>query len=175
MYFYEKPLSEFTAEEWEKICMKCGKCCLCKYSEDNVIHFSNYICKFFDMKKGICSCYKTRFEKANDECQKVNMALLENEIYSLPPDCAYRCLYEGRPLPPYHPLITDDPKSVLRAKKTVLSMPIYSESAQSEAINCLIEQAIEENWNENKIRKGIKQICRKYRRKWLATYPLQKK
>ena len=175
MYFYEKPLEELTAEEWEKICMKCGKCCLCKFSEDDVIHFSNCICDFFDMKKGMCSCYVNRLEVAKGECKKIDMELLENEISLLPPSCAYRCLYEGRPLPSYHPLITGDPQSVLKAKETVLSMEIYSEKEREETINCMVNRAISEEWNECRIRKEAQEKCQKYRLRWLETYPLVKK
>lgn len=175
MYFYEKPLEELTTEEWEKICMKCGKCCLCKYSDGDVIHFSNCICDFFDMKKGVCSCYEKRLETAKGECKKVDMELLETEISLLPPSCAYRCLYEGRPLPSYHPLITGDSQSVLKANEAVVSMPVYSEKERKEAIDCIVEQAIAEKWDKSKIRQEVYKKCQKYRLKWLETYPLVKK
>lgn len=171
MYFYEKPLSELTDEEWEQICMKCGKCCMCKYSEGEVIHFSNQMCSFFDIKKGICSCYSKRFEMAENECKKVSLELMKEDINLLPPSCAYRRLYEGRGLPEYHPLITGNPKSAILAGQTVKSLKVFSEKAQEEAVQKLAVVAVEEQWTEAKIKQKLARICKKFALKWLETYP----
>jgi len=172
MNFYEKPLSELTDAEWEKICMKCGKCCMCKYSEGDVIHFSNHMCQFFDIEKGVCSCYDTRFEKAKSECKKITMELLENELNLLPPSCAYRRLYEGRSLPTYHPLITGHQKSVEEAGQTVKSLPVFSENAQQDAIIRLLEMSAQQKWNENKFMDEVYKICERFELKWLESYPM---
>ena len=171
MYFYEKPLSELTDEEWEKICMKCGKCCMCKYSDGEVIHFSNQMCKFFDVKKGICSCYSDRLDIADGECKKISLELLEKEISLLPPSCAYRRLYEGRGLPEYHPLVTGNPKSAIEAGQTVKSLKVFSEKAQNEAVQALAVAAVQEQWTEAKIKQKLSKICKKFALKWLETYP----
>jgi len=172
MNFYEKPLSEFSDEEWEQICMKCGKCCMCKFSENDVVHFSNQMCKFFDIQKGECSCYSTRFDVAKGECQKVSMELLENDLGLLPPSCAYRRLYEGRGLPSYHPLITKNPKSVIDAGQTVKSLPVFSENAQGDAVQSLLKTAFQQHWSEVKIMYKVSRICKRYSLKLLETYPL---
>lgn len=172
MYFYEKALNELTNEEWEKICMKCGKCCLCKYREEDVIHLSNYICEFFDLKNCLCSCYKKRFDVAKGECKKVDMELLEKEISLLPPSCAYRCLFEGRPLPSYHPLITGDPNSAFKAGATVKSMPICFETDQERALLQLLERLRRGTFDEENLKQEVKKIHELYDLRWLETYPI---
>lgn len=171
MYFYEKPLRELTDEEWEQICMKCGKCCMCKYSEGDVIHFSNQMCRFFDIKKGTCSCYSERFKIAESECKKVSMELLETEIDLLPPSCAYRRLYEGRGLPEYHPLLTGNPKSAIEAGQTVKSLPVFSEKTLRDKVDIALDKCAKENWTEAKLKRKIAQISKKFALKWLETYP----
>ena len=175
MYFYEKPLQDLTDEEWEQICMKCGKCCMCKYSEGEVVHFSNQMCQYFDLKKGMCSCYNSRFDKARGECKKVSMELLQNNLELLPPSCAYRRLYEGRGLPPYHPLLTGNPQSVVKAKQTVCTMPVFSETAEDDSLVNLMTTALKNGWSEDKIRQEVFRIRKKFRLKWLETYPFPTK
>ena len=55
----------------------------------------------------------------------------------MPFSCAYRRLYEGKPLPPWHPLITGDPESVHRAGVSVRGQTI------SEAMLAEPEDAID--------------------------------
>lgn len=172
MYFYEKPLSELQDEEWEQICMKCGKCCMCKYSEKDMIYFSNQMCRFFDLKKGRCSCYSQRFEITGGECKKVSVDLLEHHLELLPPSCAYRRLYEGRGLPEYHPLLTGDIKSVIKAGKTVKSLPVFSEDDEEKAVQKLYKTAIRCKMSLPEIRKKIQQIHEKFSLHWLESYPL---
>lgn len=171
MNFYEKPLSSLTDEEWEQICMRCGKCCLNKYEEDGLIYFSNQACQFLDIKKCRCSCYAERQDKTGHTCKKVDMHLLENEIDLLPPTCAYRCLYEGRGLPSYHPLLSGHIDSAVRAGQTVKSMPVFAENAEMKAIMALFEVAKKQQWSEDKIKQEVVKVRKKYKLKWLETYP----
>jgi len=170
MNFYEKPLSELTDEEWEQICMKCGKCCMCKYTDGEVVHFSNQMCQFFDVKKGICSCYSKRFEMAESECKKVSLELMKEDINLLPPSCAYRRLYEGRGLPEYHPLITGNPKSAILAGQTVKSLKVFSEKTLKDTVNAVLDKCSKENWTEAKLKRKIAQINKKFALIWLETY-----
>jgi len=171
MDFYEKPLSELTSEEWEKICLKCGKCCMCKYSGDGLIHFSNHICHYFDLNKGLCSCYEERFEVAKGDCKKVSLELLENDLGLLPPSCAYRSLYEGRGLPVYHPLLTKDPKSVEKAGKTLKSLPVFSEKAKDDALMDLLKQVSQKRLSRDDVIQKAKEIHDKFALRWLESYP----
>lgn len=131
-FWKHKKLSDFTEEEWEAVCLRCGKCCLSKSICEDMILFSNQMCCNFDFKTGKCSCYQTRLSAT---CAKVNMHLLQTSPELLPETCAYRLLLDGKDLPDYHPLISGDPQSVHKARKTVLEMPeVYS-------INELVEFA----------------------------------
>lgn len=145
---------------------------MCKYSENGMILFSNQMCRFFDLKKGICSCYMERFNVANLECKKVSLELLEHELYLLPPSCAYRRLYEGRGLPAYHPLLTQDAKSVVKAKQTVKSLPVFSEDAESDATMALVDTALKEKLDASEIKRRFSEIRKRFKLKWLETYPI---
>ena len=113
-FWKHKKLSDFTEEEWEAVCLRCGKCCLSKSMSEDMIFFSNQICKNFDLKTGKCSCYQTRLSAT---CAKVDMHLLRTLPELLPETCAYRLLLDGKDLPDYHPLISGDLQSVHKAKK----------------------------------------------------------
>jgi len=172
MNFYEKPLNTLSEKEWEQICMRCGKCCMCKYSDGTVIHFSNYMCKFFDFKNGLCSCYHNRLEKTDSGCLKVDVALLEQHLELLPPSCAYRRLYEGRGLPPYHPLLTGNPNSVIEAEQTVSSLPVISESLREDALKALLKKAKHNHWNVRLVVLKALEIDCQHPLRWLESYPL---
>lgn len=123
-FWKTKPLSDFTEEEWEAVCMRCGKCCLYKTEKCGKILFSNKMCESFDFKTGGCSHYATRL---GPECSKVDMRLLTEEPELLPETCAYRLLLAGKELPDYHPLVSGNPHSAHIAKQTVMERPdIYS-------------------------------------------------
>ena len=166
--FYEKPLAELTNEEWEQICMRCGKCCLCKYSDNGFIHFSNQVCRYFNLTKGTCSCYDNRLEINKKDCRKVDLELLEHNLSLLPPECAYRRLYEGRGLPKYHPLLTG---KKIPVKYTVASLPVFSETAIDEARNAIYRQCFREKLTPKEILEKQEEVNRKYALKWLETYP----
>ncbi len=123
-FWKKKELADFSEEEWEAVCLRCGKCCLFKTVENNKMFFSNQMCDGFDFKTGKCSRYKTRL---GNTCVKVDLNLLRTQRELLPESCAYRLLFEGKNLPKYHPLISGDVASVHKARKTVLEMPlVYS-------------------------------------------------
>ena len=171
-FYKTKKMSQFSDEEWESICMRCGKCCMLKYSSGNVIHFSNRMCEHFDLKNGRCSCYSTRL---SDSCVKVDLELLENNIELLPDTCAYRLLYEGKDLPCYHPLITGDKNSPLKAGATVKSLPVYSKSEYEESYNTLLKRQREEYWDADKAIKEGHKWLKKYKIRSVLSFTCPKK
>jgi len=171
MYFYEKPLDTLTEDEWEQICMRCGKCCAYKYTDGITLYLSNRMCKFFDLKTGLCSCYDQRFKTFGSDCQRVCMELLKTNLSMLPPSCAYRRLYEGKGLPPYHPLITGDPNSVIRAKQTVAFLPVVSEKDREDTIAEIIGKGYNEGLSDDEIKEKLTKALEKFELKWLETYP----
>ncbi len=111
-YWETKPLSELNNEQWESICDGCGRCCLHKILPEGEATplLTAISCQLLDLKTCKCSDYKKRFNHV-PECLKVS---LDNpEVFNyLPETCAYRLLYNGEKLLPWHPLITQDKESV---------------------------------------------------------------
>lgn len=105
--FWEtKKLSEFTEQEWESICMNCGKCCLFKLEDEDSgeIYYTNVVCRYFDRQTCKCTQYANRCQLV-PECLKLTKDNV-GQIPWMPKTCAYRCLFETNKLPEWHPLLT---------------------------------------------------------------------
>lgn len=114
-FWKEKTLAEMTPEEWELLCDGCGRCCLFKLEDEDTgeIFFTDVACRLFDSRNCRCRAYAQRVEKVSD-C--LVLSLEHPEYFAmLPHSCAYRRLYEGRELAPWHPLLSGSPTSVHRA------------------------------------------------------------
>jgi len=113
--FWEKPLSDLTRAEWEQLCDGCGRCCLVKLEDEDTgaIHHTSVACKLLDQQSCRCGDYPRRRRYVPD-CVRLTLEKLA-DITWLPPTCAYVLRHQGKPLPPWHPLISDDPESVARA------------------------------------------------------------
>lgn len=112
--FWEtKTLSEMSLTEWESLCDGCGRCCLVQLQndDDEQLYETDVACRLFDGDTCRCRDYKNRSQKVATcmVMDKDNIALC---VPFAPPTCAYRLLHEGRPLFPWHPLISGDPNSV---------------------------------------------------------------
>lgn len=110
--FWERPLSELTRSQWEKLCDGCGRCCLVKLEDEDTgaIHHTSIACKLLDQESCLCGDYRNRREHVPD-CIRLTLTKLQ-DIPWLPPTCAYVLRNEGKPLPPWHPLISGDPDTV---------------------------------------------------------------
>ena len=117
--FWEKPLSSLTRSEWEKLCDGCGRCCLVKLEDEDSgdIHHTSVACQLLDTRSCRCSHYEGRRALVPD-CVRLTLARLA-KIRWLPPSCSYRLRLEGKPLPPWHPLLTGDPESVHKVGMSV--------------------------------------------------------
>jgi hypothetical protein len=109
-------LAEMTPAEWEALCDGCGKCCLNKleYEDTGEVDYTNIACRLLDGQTCRCRHYATRRDHVPD-CVSLTPASLPGVAYWLPATCAYKLLYQGKPLRPWHPLISGDPDSVHRA------------------------------------------------------------
>ena len=114
-FWRSRPLDTLSLEEWESLCDGCAKCCLQRFEnvDTREIHFTNVCCRYLDQESCRCSDYPNRSANVPD-CVSVTLDILEDP-YWLPSTCAYRLLAEGQELPDWHPLISGDPSSVLRA------------------------------------------------------------
>ncbi len=110
--FWQKPLEQLTAEEWERLCDGCGRCCLHKLEdeEDGAVYYTRIACSRLDIDSCRCTAYTERAQ-VEPECAVItpdNLAALDY----LPSTCAYRLRRAGRPLPPWHPLRSGNADSV---------------------------------------------------------------
>jgi uncharacterized cysteine cluster protein YcgN (CxxCxxCC family) len=117
--FWEKPIEDLTRAQWEKLCDGCGRCCLIKLEDEDTgdIHHTSVACRLLDKRTGLCGDYANR-KRIVPDCVRLTLTKLA-KIRWLPPSCAYRLRYEGKPLPSWHPLLTGDPRSVHRAGMSV--------------------------------------------------------
>lgn len=118
--FWELPLDELSAAEWEALCDGCGKCCLNKieYEDDGSLDFTCVACKLLDGDSCLCSSYPNRHDYVPD-CVVLTPDKLSEISWWLPATCAYRLRAEGKPLYPWHHLISGDPESIHRAGVSV--------------------------------------------------------
>tara|TARA_R110001592_G_scaffold363359_1_gene685139 strand:- start:511 stop:912 length:402 start_codon:yes stop_codon:yes gene_type:complete len=116
--------------EWESICDGCAKCCLHKLEDDDTgeIFHTNVACKLLDENSCQCSDYDNRFSKVPD-CFKLTPENLGQQSW-LPSSCAYRLLYEGKPLPLWHPLVSGDSKSMHASGMSVRGKVVAEQTVQ---------------------------------------------
>ena len=129
-HFWEhKSLDDMSDEEWEALCDGCGQCCLHKLVNDETadVFYTRVACQLLDAKTGRCSRYAQRFEVVED-CLDVRQ-MRSSELAWMPRTCAYRRLAEGKSLPDWHPLLTNDPQSVVAAGVAVAERTISENTA----------------------------------------------
>lgn len=115
--FWEKvPLSKMSRPEWEALCDGCGKCCLNKLEDEDTgqVALTNVACRLLDDQTCQCSQYPIRHNFV-PECIVLSPDNMEQNLYWMPETCAYKLMWNGQPLPDWHPLKTGDPESVHKA------------------------------------------------------------
>ncbi len=124
-YWEKVPLQKMTAPEWEALCDGCGKCCLNKIEDDETgeVFLTRIACRLLDDESCRCGQYEIR-KQIVPECIVLTPGNIESHAYWMPQTCAYRLLWEGRPLFDWHPLISGDPATVQRAGVSVQGITI---------------------------------------------------
>ena len=115
--FWERfPLEALTEAEWEALCDGCGRCCLRKieYEDTGEVLYTSVACKLLDHESCRCALYGRRHEFVPD-CVRLTPRNLPEVASWMPRSCAYRLLFEGHPLPEWHPLLTGTCESVVEA------------------------------------------------------------
>lgn len=115
--FWERTrFDKLNRDEWEALCDGCGKCCLNKLEDEDSgeVALTRVACRLLD--DGTCRCtqYDIRHQFV-PECIVLSPSNVEEHLYWIPQTCAYRLVYEGRPLPEWHPLISGSPDTVHQA------------------------------------------------------------
>ena len=123
-FWKTKSLAEMSREEWESLCDGCGRCCLNKLEDEDTGQFlyTRAACKLLDLGTCRCTDYPNRQAKVPDCVQ-----LTPENVGSLgwlPATCAYRLLYEGQPIPDWHPLNTGDPDSTHKTGNSVRGITV---------------------------------------------------
>jgi uncharacterized cysteine cluster protein YcgN (CxxCxxCC family) len=114
--FWEtKTLSEMSGEEWESLCDGCGRCCLIRFEDEDTgeVVPTRVSCRLLDTQTCQCTRYRHRKRYVPD-CIKLTPQNV-GELKWMPQSCAYRRLWEGKGLASWHPLVSGDPESVVRA------------------------------------------------------------
>lgn len=90
----KKLTQTYTPEAWEKICRRCGKCCLIKLEdeESGEVYYTNVVCRYFDEEKMCCTVYDKRCELV-PTCLKLTPENVD-KLQWMPKTCAYRELFE---------------------------------------------------------------------------------
>ncbi len=112
--FWERHgLADLTDTEWETLCDGCGLCCLFKLSDGpgTGCDHTNVACRLLDHQTCRCQHYEHRTDIVAD-CIVFDLAKLAEIHTWLPPTCAYRRLYNGQSLEPWHPLLSGQPETV---------------------------------------------------------------
>ena len=140
--FWELPLAELAAPEWEALCDGCGRCCLIKLEDEDsgTLITSDVRCKLLDGDTCACTNYPRRKEIVPD-CIKLTPQNVR-EIPWIPTTCAYRRLAEGKGLAWWHPLVSGDPETVHTAGVSIRGQTI-SELALHEPEDALAYEAPE--------------------------------
>lgn len=140
-FWESKTLAEMTREEWESLCDGCGRCCIyiLHNEETGDVFETDVACRLFDAKKRRCTDYENRSRRVPD-C----VALTPQNAKALswlPRTCAYRRLARGQGLPDWHPLITGDRESVVRAGIAVSPDLVPEDAIDDEMLESRITKA----------------------------------
>ena len=125
-FWKTKPLNEMSKQQWESLCDGCGLCCLQKLQDEETdeVFFTSVSCQFLDDKSCRCKVYDNRFDYL-PECLDLTIDNLESTLPWLPSSCSYKLVYEGKPLPKWHHLNSNNKDSIhhlnLSVKNKVIS------------------------------------------------------
>ena len=140
--FWELKLEELTPPEWEALCDRCGLCCLIKLRDEyDEVAYTDVACKLLNTKNAQCSDYAHRFDSVPD-CLTLSMELLKRVDW-LPQSCAYRLRLEDKPLPDWHPLISQNPLSVIEVRAGAAGRCVSEHSLSDEEIEERVVQWVE--------------------------------
>ena len=112
-FWERKPMQKLSEREWEALCDGCGKCCLNKLEDEDTgeVALTCVACRLLDDETCRCPHYENRHQFVPD-CIVLRPDNIDSHAYWMPLTCAYRLVWEGKPLPGWHPLISGTPDTV---------------------------------------------------------------
>lgn len=132
--FLTAELSELNEQQWESLCDQCGRCCLVKLEDDETgeVHYTNIVCRLYDIEAGRCSDYPNRKTKV-PEC--IVIREFGDEIYTqLPQTCAYRIRFNHKPLPQWHPLVAGNTQQMQNQAIPIWQQVVSEENVHEEQL-----------------------------------------
>lgn len=118
-FWEHTPLEQMSKEEWESLCDGCAKCCLQKLEDEDTgdVYYTDIACRYLKADDCGCKIYLQRNTKVPN-CLWLKPEHLP-EFNWLPQSCSYRLIYEGKPLPPWHHLISGTRKTVHKSFNSI--------------------------------------------------------
>ena len=141
-FWERKPLRKMNQREWEALCDGCGKCCLNKLEDEDTgeVALTCVACRLLDDESCRCTQYDIRHQFV-PECIVMKPENIDSHAYWLPQTCAYRLLWEGKPLYDWHPLLSGTANSVHDAGVSVQGRTVSEfETPMEEWEDYLIEE-----------------------------------
>lgn len=107
-----KKLEELSVSEWESLCDGCGRCYLHKVEDDDRgdLYVISIAYRLLDGETCKCRNYVHR-ELIVPDCISLDITTVKT-VRWLPESCAYKLIYEGKDLPWWHPLVSEDCQTV---------------------------------------------------------------
>lgn len=120
--------------QWDQLCDGCAKCCTIKLEDEDTsdVYDTDVVCRYLDLSSCRCQCYQQRSKKV-PECVVITPDNLA-QLYFMPPSCSYRLLYEGKPLPQWHPLNTGNADSVHTSHQSVRGKVISEDQLKDDLL-----------------------------------------
>lgn len=143
-FWERKPLHKLSQREWEALCDGCGKCCLNKLEDEDTgeVALTRVACRLLDDESCHCTQYDIRHQFV-PECIVLKPENLDTHAYWMPQTCAYRLLWEGKPLFDWHPLISGRSDSVHQAGVSVQGITVSEfETPEEEWEDHIIEEPL---------------------------------
>lgn len=137
-------MKNLAPREWEALCDGCGKCCLNKLEDPdtNEIAFTRVACRLLDGETCLCGQYDIRLQFV-PECVQLTPQNISKIAYWMPASCAYRLIYDGKPLYDWHPLVSGSTETVHEAGISVRGWTVPEfEVAEEDWEDHIIEEPI---------------------------------